>query len=274
MSNLRKRSGILASFLSFFVPGLGFLYSGKLRLALISIFGLFFTYCFLFWSRIPLYPVGYLLTSTILFVIWIAIVVGSYRVSKKNSPCQLNSYQSWYSYILFIVFSELVFGVSGHYKAAVFGYESFYIPSAAMSDTIQRGDYIMSDTWAYTKSEPERGDIIIFKFPENPSVMFIKRLIGIPGDKITIDAGQVLINDVKLEEPYLLDKSNFGGKTDGVFHVPQNKYFVLGDNRNNSRDSRYWGFVPADNLHGKGRFIWFSGDYKSGFRFNRIGIKL
>ncbi len=92
------------------------------------------------------------------------------------------------------------------HKAVVFGYESFYIPSAAMSDTIQCGDHILSDTWAHTKSAPERGDIIISKFPDNPSVVLIKRLIGIPGDKITIVAGQVLINDVKTEEPYFLIK--------------------------------------------------------------------
>jgi signal peptidase I len=101
---------------------------------------------------------------------------------------------------------------------------------------------------------PQRGDVIVFRYPKDPSRDFIKRVIGVPGDTVSIHDGQVFVNGVALEEGYL-DETTRGPLEDTV--VPQNSYFVLGDNRSNSSDSRSWGFVPEENIIGKAMFSYW-----------------
>jgi signal peptidase I len=95
-----------------------------------------------------------------------------------------------------------------------------------------------------------RGDILVFKYPKDPSRFYIKRLIGMPGERIEIHAGQVLINGIKLSEPYVDSKLNLShlSQTQAPVVVPARSYYVLGDNRDNSSDSRIWGFVPEELL--------------------------
>ncbi len=113
------------------------------------------------------------------------------------------------------------------------------IPSASMEDTIMTGDRIVGNRLAYRDEKPQRGDIVVFKFPDDENQLFIKRVIGLPGEKILIRKGLVYINDSPepLEEPYLKD-APFGDF--GPFFVPEGHYFMLGDNRNFSKDSRVW----------------------------------
>ena len=113
------------------------------------------------------------------------------------------------------------------------------IPSGSMENTILPGDRIIGSRLAYLFQEPKRDDIIIFRFPDDESQVFIKRVIGLPGETVRIVDGQVYINgaDLPLEEIYLKEvpKGSFG-----PYEVPQDSYFVMGDNRNNSHDSRFW----------------------------------
>jgi signal peptidase I len=96
---------------------------------------------------------------------------------------------------------------------------------------------------------PERGDVIVFRYPKDPDRDFIKRVIGVPGDRVRVQDGIVYVNDVPLEEPYIADHA--GRDLDEELVVPAGNYFVLGDNRPNSSDSRSWGFVPEENIIGK-----------------------
>jgi signal peptidase I len=96
-----------------------------------------------------------------------------------------------------------------------------------------------------------RGDIIFFKYPEDPSKGYIKRLIGLPGDKVEIQAGEVWVNGSKLSEPYVDSTMNLSRRSRPVVDVPARSYYVLGDNRDNSSDSRIWGVVPEELLIGK-----------------------
>ncbi|MBS6195339.1 MAG: signal peptidase I [Clostridiales bacterium] len=126
------------------------------------------------------------------------------------------------------------------------------IPSGSMEDTILIGDRIIGNRLAYRFGEPERGDIVIFKYPDNEEQVYIKRLIGLPGEKVELRNGLVYINDSEepLEEPYLPD----GPSPDyGVFYVPEDGYFMMGDNRYNSVDSREWEhtFVTRDQVLAK-----------------------
>ncbi len=127
------------------------------------------------------------------------------------------------------------------------------IPSASMEPTIMTGDRLIGNRLAYLNKDPERGDVVIFLFPDNEKEYFIKRVIGLPGETVSIRGGKVYIND----SPQPLDESAYVMTTPlgdfGPYTVPQGAYFMMGDNRNNSMDSRYWNqpFVYKDKILGR-----------------------
>lgn len=136
------------------------------------------------------------------------------------------------------------------------------VPTGSMENTIMTDSRMIGWRWSYKfKSKPEHGDVIIFKYPDDPSKNYVKRVIGVPGDKVKISEGIVYINGIKQNENYVVYKDRNGKSVarddSGDFEevtVPDNSYFVLGDNRNNSWDSRYWTttyFVPENNILGK-----------------------
>ncbi|MBO4415100.1 MAG: signal peptidase I [Lachnospiraceae bacterium] len=127
------------------------------------------------------------------------------------------------------------------------------IISGSMISTLNVDDRVVANRLAYVFSKPQRGDIIFFAFPDDESKTYVKRIIGLPGDKVEIIRGKVYINDSDepLEEPYLKEKMK---KEDfGPYYVPEGSYFVMGDNRNISVDSRYWDnkFVNNSQIYGK-----------------------
>ncbi|MBE0408979.1 MAG: signal peptidase I [Anaerolineales bacterium] len=136
------------------------------------------------------------------------------------------------------------------------------VDSFSMEPTLQKGNFVIVNKLAYQFGSPQRGDIVVFRYPPNPIEQYIKRIIGLPGEIVRINAGQVQINGEILTEPYLLDSTVRGGE----WQVPADSYFVLGDNRNNSSDSRVWGMVPADKLIGKALVIYWPPD-----RWNVLG---
>lgn len=188
--------------------------------------------------------------------------------------------------------------------------EAYVIPSGSMLPSLLIHDHIFvnklvygvrvpfSEEWLVKFSEPERGEVIVFKYPEDKSIFFIKRVVGVPGDKILLENGVVYVNDVpvKREVPksswdvdWLRDedfshegpgaKDNYVhweetngehtystlqrrgevmSNTFGPIQVPPDSFFVLGDNRNNSKDSRFWGNVPRENILGRAAFVWLS----------------
>ena len=136
-----------------------------------------------------------------------------------------------------------------------------------MQPSLLAGDFILSNQIYFSTHNPERGDIIIFKYPVDEKTDFIKRIIGVPGDMVEIKDKHVWINNVKIDEPYVLHTdstvlSQFESVRDnfGPFRVSPNSYFVLGDNRDNSLDSRHWGTVQRHLIKGKLSFIYFSFD--------------
>ncbi len=187
--------------------------------------------------------------------------------------------------------------------------EPFRIPSGSMIPTLVVGDFILVNKFTYglrlpvlnskfvPLGTPARGDVVVFRYPEDPSTPFIKRVVGLPGDRIGYKDKQVYLNGQPLKYESLgsyvglksssvhtgakhlteqLDKvtheiliTPMAPTIDGEFEVPAGEYFVLGDNRDNSRDSRYWGFVPDENLIGRAFMIWMNWD--NGPEFGRIG---
>lgn len=132
------------------------------------------------------------------------------------------------------------------------------IPTASMETTIMTGDRVFGNRLAYLKEEPERGDIVMFKFPDDESQLFIKRIIGMPGETLEMKDGKIYIDgsETPLVEPYL----NVVPVGDyGPVEIPEGAYFMMGDNRNNSADSRYWTntFVYREKIVGKAVLKYF-----------------
>ena len=132
--------------------------------------------------------------------------------------------------------------------------ERIRVESISMQPTLYPGDYVIVNKLAYRFSgSPERGDVIVFRYPPNPeAIPYIKRVVGLPGDQIHIADGKVSINGQLTIEPYLTVATTRGGD----WTVPDGQLFVMGDNRNNSSDSRTWGFVPFDNIIGRAELIY------------------
>ncbi len=174
--------------------------------------------------------------------------------------------------------------------------QAFVIPTGSMEDNLLVGDHLLVDKLAFAPPGPiskyllpytevKRGDIIVFRYPVDIRQTFVKRVIGIPGDRIRVENKQVFRNGEKLNEPYKVHKANYldpyrdnfpsqpyhslsdralemleRNVVNGEVVVPPQSYFAMGDNRDNSLDSRYWGFVPRENIIGKPLIIYWSYD--------------
>ncbi len=134
------------------------------------------------------------------------------------------------------------------------------VESISMKPNLIEGDFVIINKLAYHLDDPQRGEIIVFRYPPDPSqTPYIKRIIGLPGDEVRVADGKVYINGHLIQEPYLTVTTNRGG----TWTVPQEALFVMGDNRNNSSNSRAWGMVPLENVIGKAEVIyWPPEDWK------------
>ena len=132
--------------------------------------------------------------------------------------------------------------------------QSYTVVMSSMEPNIQEGECIMVNKVSYRSSGPQRGDVIVFDPPFESPHPFIKRVIGLPGDIVEIKDGKVFIHGTPLEEEYITPPPNY---TMPATEVPENEYFVLGDNRNNSNDSHTGWTVPRDNIIGKAWFVYW-----------------
>lgn len=143
--------------------------------------------------------------------------------------------------------------------AYLFLFQPHQVRGSSMYPNFHDGDYLLTDKISYRLNQPKRGDVIVFVAPKNEEYDYIKRIIGLPGDTVSItEDDRVKINNEIFNETYLPSEfKTFGGsflEAGKTVNVPQEEYFVLGDNRNHSSDSREWGFVPRKNIIGK---AWF-----------------
>lgn len=222
---------------------------------------------------------------------------------EKNEPILVEYARSFFPIVLIVLLLRSFIA------------EPFRIPSGSMMPTLLVGDFILVNKFTYgirlpvinkkiiELSEPNRGDIVVFRYPKDPTVDYIKRIVGLPGDKVVYSNKKLTINDLPVQQTSLGSYQGLGqgeemsGAEDllenltGVEHrilirngmptvefvyvVPEGNYFAMGDNRDNSNDSRYWGPVPEANLVGKAFFIWMSWDWQNkGVGFDRIGTVL
>lgn len=132
--------------------------------------------------------------------------------------------------------------------------QAFWIPSGSMVPTLEPGDRVLVCKFWYRFFEPKRGQIVVFRFPYDTSKDFIKRVVGLPGDVVEISDGVVFLNGKRLDEPYVFHRDRYQMSP---VRVPEGSYFVMGDNRPNSQDSRFWGFVPKNLILGPAFFRYW-----------------
>lgn len=173
--------------------------------------------------------------------------------------------------------------------------QSFKIPSESMMNTLLVGDYLLGDKFTYGLKipftnisiydgrEPQLGDVVIFAYPKDPSLDFIKRIVGVPGDVIEVRNKQLYRNNEPVKEDFarftdadiiINVRDNYGPRV-----VPEGHYFMMGDNRDNSQDSRFWGFVSRDAIRARAWRIYWSWDseadgFFSSIRFDRLGMAI
>ncbi len=224
---------------------------------------------------------------TITGLIWLLdiFVLSKKRATNAKDPILVEYSKSFFPVILLVFFIRS------------FVAEPFKIPSGSMMPTLLAGDFILVSKFSYgirvpilnytmiEVDKPKRGDVFVFHYPPKPSIDYIKRVVGLPGDLIEYKSKTLYINDKKIEQtfvdkyPYVMNeihhieakefKEALGNVNHSIlihdlpgenfkFEVPQGHYLAFGDNRDNSADSRVWGFVPEHNLVGRAFFIWFN----------------
>ena len=224
---------------------------------------------------------------TITGLIWLLdiFVLSKKRATNEKDPILVEYSKSFFPVILLVFFIRS------------FVAEPFKIPSGSMMPTLLAGDFILVSKFSYgirvpilnytmiEVDKPKRGDVFVFHYPPKPSIDYIKRVVGLPGDVIEYKSKTLYINDKKIEQtfvdkyPYVMNeihhieakefKEALGNVNHSIlihdlpgenfkFEVPQGHYLAFGDNRDNSADSRVWGFVPEHNLVGRAFFIWFN----------------
>jgi len=153
-----------------------------------------------------------------------------------------------------------------------FAIQNFNVEGSSMEPNLHDKELILVDKWTYMFRAPERGDVIVFIAPPHPDMDYVKRVVGLPGDVVTVRDTTIIVDGVMLSEPYVRPANQgnpFAYKNITNQVVPPNSYFVLGDNRNVSSDSRDWGFVPRQNIVGRAAFVyWPLGQDNNGFLKN------
>jgi signal peptidase I len=194
-------------------------------------------------------------------------------------------------------FESLVIAVILALFVRTWVFQAFKIPTGSMEKNLLVGDHLIVNKMQFAPTatsleraimpgrDIRRGDIIVFKFPQQPDRDFIKRVIGLPGDRLELHRKKVYVNGSPIDEPYVqfLEPPSVDGppRTDdlreeyGPVTVPPHQYFMMGDNRDNSEDSRYWGFMPESYVKGQALFIYFSFDDQAsnlfgGIRWSRV----
>jgi len=241
-------------------------------------------------------------------VLGLALSVQAFRKAKQvpsieRSPKEFRWWHIVYRLLgVYFLFAALLFGFPDGYGLFMpTRLRSFQIPSESMVPNLLVGDRLVADGWAYWGKEPKRGDVVVFDYPKDPSVKFVKRLVGLPGDVIEFKRGELYINQQLVpqrrtetvpleagsrnatefletlgENDHVIFRAQPAWNEDyGPATVPEGKFFMLGDNRDRSSDSRFWGYVSRDQIIGRMAYIYFSWDSDSStFRRNRIGMQI
>ena len=261
----KKRKPILAAILSIVTPGLGQVYNGQLLKGIVFFYIPLLVLSLLALMGLKYHFYGMLVLLSFAVGAYLFIIGEAFFVARKKKEILLKSYNKWFSYLLFAIVAvginmatEDILGID-----PFGGIKAYKILSGAMIPTLLIGDRIIVNLKYYTDHKPGRGDIIVFKYPEDPSREFIKRVIATENDIIESKDKTIYINGTAITEPYVHHtdteiKMNDKRDNFGPLTVQKDKFFVMGDNRDQSYDSRYWGYVDKSQLRGKVLYFYWS----------------
>ncbi len=279
---LKKRKPIIAALLSSVTPGLGQVYNGQMIKGIIFFCATNLLIVLLSFTGLQSSFYGLAAIIMLALFFWLFIVLEALFAAIKIKEIRLKLYNRWSIYLLLVLLTFGIDYVSTDFLIAdVLGIKGGKLPTSSMLPTLQKGEYIMTNLKYYKTKKVKRRDVILFNFTEDPSKDFFYRVIGLEGEKIEIRGRRVFINNRPIQEDYkIFTKSRMDSETEvpnspelfrddyGPVMVPWGTCFVMGDNRDNSYDSRYRGFVPLKNIKGKALYIYLSGD------ITRIGRKI
>jgi len=265
----KTRNPIIAVVLSLVTPGLGQIYNGELRKGLVFYFLLSLFPLLLLLAKLQYTFTGMLVLLFALITPYFANAGEACFTARKKNAIILKPYNKWYFYILFVLLSfalqTIAEGLAKFDFKESMGTKSYKIPSGAMIPTILIGDRIIVDLKYYTNHDPQKGDIVVFRYPEDPTRDFIKRIVATENDIIESKDKAIYINGTAVAEAFTLQvdstirpKDNDQRDNFGPLTVPKDKLFVMGDNRDQSYDSRYWGYVDKNQIRGKALYFYWS----------------
>ncbi|MGZ3692828.1 MAG: signal peptidase I [Bdellovibrionota bacterium] len=295
---MKKRKPWISLVLTLVCPGLGQLYNGNIPwaaaafvlgtlLSTVSVVYLFDSFAKLIWALC----LGLAFDLVFAVQAWIE--------SRRLGEVQLKPYQRWWNYIGFAL---VLYGIPDGYGLFMPSrFLSFQIPSESMVPTLLVGDRLVADGWSFWHQAPARGEVVVFDYPKDPTIKYVKRIVGIPGDTIEVKDGELYLNGKIVEQERsgrTVDPvggwqpvefmENLGGvrhivyrtqpmlvEKYGPMKVPPDNYFMMGDNRDRSNDSRFWGFVRRDQIVGRMAYVYFSWDSESSkLRTDRLGLQI
>lgn len=279
MDRTKRRIPIISFLLSMYLPGLGHVYNGRLLHGILFFVGSWFLLFLLLLTGLIFSFSGLIALLATAIVCPILIATFAAIQAARLNAVPLKWYNRWYFYICAILIVSLAFEVAAPFVVrpltSVAGGRSFKMTSYPMTPALEKGDHFVAKLEKYGDRLPRRGDIIVFPYPQDRSKDFVMRVIGLPGERIEIKDKVVFINGKRLEDPWGVYKSNVIFPSDvnprdnfGPVDVPTGAVFVLGDNRDYSHDSRYWGYVKTKDIEAKAIFIYWSDVW------NRIGKQL
>lgn len=260
---IKKRSIILSVLASLIAPPFGHVYVGR-PLRGFVIFGAgFVTLLITGWLGASTALWSFYFAQSLYIIVLIILSIDAGIIAKQQENYTLHIYNKWYIYLSLLLMMLYVLNFIMFNRGLFFGFDNHRNISENMSPTLKTGDLIATDTRDYIQGIiPERKDIITFQYPKEPTTIYVKRVIGLPGENIHIKNGVVIINNKSVTEPYVPLSCKIKGYSQEMreVEIPNDHIFVLGDNRDNSNDSRFWGTLPIENITGKVTLIWYAND--------------
>lgn len=240
--------------------GFGYVYVGQISVALTLIVCGATLLALISWTRLILEPWGFYLLVAVGVGLFLLQVIHPTRIAIRRPEAPQKPYNRWWVYVCWTVMAGVCAEVLSTHRPSLLGYETFWIPYDSMAPTLNPGDRVMVDTWRYDDRKPVFGELVVFDGPPMSGMKSIKRMVGLPGDQIEIRDGVLIRNGHTVAEPYLharFDSPQIERNLPPVKLASQ-EYYLLGDNRDNSRDSRLFGPVNSDHIRGRVEYIWFS----------------
>lgn len=259
----KKRSALLAAILSLMTPGMGQIYNGQPKRGVVLFAAYYLVLIALFRSGLPHHFSGMMGVIGV-GILSLGLIMGDAAAgARKAKTILLRRYNRWYVYLLptflWMVLSAGAEIATSHGLAnLMLGMESFKLPSRSMEPTLHLEDLFLVDIASYRSHPVKRGDVIVFPYPLDSRTTFVKRVAAVGGDVLEIKDGVLLINQAPVPEAYV--SSSKKAEVFGPVTVPPGNVFVLGDNRDNSVDSREWGFVPSETILGRALYLFWAAD--------------